>query len=138
MKKIAKKTLPNIIYIAIFLIVSLVPVIFFSDKQAAIGNETKADKPKLSDGTFLTANADAYFAQNFGFRNRLVYAGNALKQAVFKTSGQSDVIIGEDGWLFYGRALDDFLGTSIFSEVELDRMGAVVAMMQQYVQLHGG
>lgn len=138
MKRIAKKKLPNIIYIAIFLIVSLVPVIFFSDKQAAIGNETKADKPKLSDGTLITANADAYFAQNFGLRNRLVYAGNALKQAVFKTSGQSDVIIGEDGWLFYGRALDDFLGTSILGEVELDRMGAVVDMMQQYVQLHGG
>lgn len=98
MKK--KKNPGNIIYILIFLAISIVPVIAFSDKQAAIGNETKADKPKLSDGTELAANVDAYFAQNFGFRNRLVYVQNLLKQKAFKTSGQSEVIVGEDGWLF--------------------------------------
>ena len=136
MKK--KKNLTNIIYIVIFLAISIVPVVAFSDKQEAIGNETKADKPKLSDGTELTANVDAYFAQNFGFRNRLVYVQNLLKQKVFKTSGQSEVIVGEDGWLFYGRALDDFLGTSVLNETKIERMGAVVRMMQDYVESRGG
>lgn len=136
MKK--KKNPGNIIYILIFLAISIVPVIAFSDKQAAIGNETKADKPKLSDGTELAANVDAYFAQNFGFRNRLVYVQNLLKQKAFKTSGQSEVIVGEDGWLFYGRALDDFLGTSVLDETAIERMGAVVHMMQDYVESRGG
>lgn len=137
MKKIDKKSLPNIVYIAVFLVVSLVPLCFFSNKQAAIGNETRADKPKLSDGVELTANIDSYFSQNFGFRNRLVYAGNMLKKGVFRTSGQSDVIVGEDGWLFYARALDDYLGTSILSDVELERMAVVVSMMQQYAKRQG-
>lgn len=137
MKKIDKNTLPNIIYIVVFLAVSLVPLFLFSSRQAAIGNETKAEKPKLSDGVELTANIDAYFSQNFGFRNRLVYARNALEQAFFKTSGQSDVIVGEDGWLFYGRALDDFLGTSVLSDTELDRMAVVVEMMQNYAKREG-
>lgn len=136
MKK--KKNLTNIIYILIFLAISIVPLIAFSDKQAAIGNETKAAKPKLSDGTELTANVDTYFAQNFGFRNRLVYIQNVLKQNVFRTSGQSEVIVGEDGWLFYSRALDDFLGTSAADETEVERMGAVVLMMQNYVESRGG
>ena len=136
MKK--KKNLTNIIYIVIFLAISIVPLIAFSDKQAAIGNETKAAKPKLSDGTELTANVDTYFAQNFGFRNRLVYVQNVLKQNVFRTSGQSEVIVGEDGWLFYSRALDDFLGTSAADETEIERMGAVVLMMQNYVESRGG
>ena len=136
MKK--KKNLTNIIYIVIFLAISIVPLIAFSDKQAAIGNETKAAKPKLSDGTELTANVDTYFAQNFGFRNRLVYVQNVLKQNVFRTSGQSEVIVGEDGWLFYSRALDDFLGTSAADETEVERMGAVVLMMQNYVESRGG
>lgn len=136
MKK--KKNLTNIIYIVIFLAISIVPLIAFSDKQAAIGNETKAAKPKLSDGAELTANVDTYFAQNFGFRNRLVYVQNVLKQNVFRTSGQSEVIVGEDGWLFYSRALDDFLGTSAADETEVERMGAVVLMMQNYVESRGG
>ena len=136
MKK--KKNLTNIIYIVIFLAISIVPLIAFSDKQAAIGNETKAAKPRLSDGTELTANVDTYFAQNFGFRNRLVYVQNVLKQNVFRTSGQSEVIVGEDGWLFYSRALDDFLGTSAADETEIERMGAVVLMMQNYVESRGG
>ena len=113
MKK--KKNLTNFIYIVIFLAISIVPLLAFSDKQAAIGNETKAAKPKLSDGTELTANVDTYFAQNFGFRN-----------------------VGEDGWLFYSRALDDFLGTSVADETEVERMGAVVLMMQNYVESSGG
>lgn len=138
MKKTDKKNLPNLIFIAVFLVISLVPLIFFSDRQAAIGNETKADKPKLSDGVELTANIDSYFAQNFGFRNRLVYVRNALSQAVFKTSGQSDVIVGEDGWLFYGRALDDYLGTSVSDEISLDRMAVIILMMQEYVERQGG
>lgn len=136
MKK--KKNLTNIIYIVIFLAISIVPLIAFSDKQAAIGNETKAAKPKLSDGAELTANVDTYFAQNFGFRNRLVYVQNVLKQNVFRTSGQSEVIVGEDGWLFYSRALDDFLGISAADETEVERMGAVVLMMQNYVESRGG
>lgn len=136
MKK--KKNLTNIIYTVIFLAISIVPLIAFSDKQAAIGNETKAAKPKLSDGAELTANVDTYFAQNFGFRNRLVYVQNVLKQNVFRTSGQSEVIVGEDGWLFYSRALDDFLGTSAADETEIERMGAVVLMMQNYVESRGG
>lgn len=136
MKK--KKNLTNFIYIVIFLAISIVPLIAFSDKQAAIGNETKAAKPRLSDGTELTANVDTYFAQNFGFRNRLVYVQNVLKQNVFRTSGQSEVIVGEDGWLFYSRALDDFLGTSVADETEVERMGAVVLMMQNYVESRGG
>ena len=136
MKK--KKNLTNIIYTVIFLAISIVPLIAFSDKQAAIGNETKAAKPKLSDGAELTANVDTYFAQNFGFRNRLVYVQNVLKQNVFRTSGQSEVIVGEDGWLFYSRALDDFLGISAVDETEVERMGAVVLMMQNYVESRGG
>ena len=138
MKKIQKKKISNIVYIIIFLVISIVPMAAFSDKQAAIGNETKADKPKLSAGVELTADIDVYFAQNFGFRNRLVYVQNVLKQKLFKTSGQSEVIVGEDGWLFYSRALDDFIGTSVADETAIERMGAVVGMMQEYVESRGG
>lgn len=136
--KINKKNLINIIYIAIFLVISLVPLFTFSGKQAAIGNETEADKPALSDGLKFTANVDSYFSQKFGFRNRLVYAQNVLKETIFKTSGQSDVIVGEDGWLFYGRALDDFLGTSVLDEVSIERMGVILSMMQEYVERQDG
>ena len=127
-----------IIYIAAFLLISLVPLVTFSDRQAAIGNETKADKPKLSDGLMFTQNADDYFAQNFGLRNRLVYVGNAIKQTVFKTSGQAEVIIGEDGWLFYESALADYIGTNDMTQLELEKAAVILKMMQSYVEYKGG
>lgn len=138
MKNTDKKNLTNLIYILLFLVMSLMPIVAFSDRQAAIGNEERAEKPGLSDGKDFTARADAYIAQNFGFRNRLVYAGNLLKSTFLKTSGQSEVIVGEDGWLFYTRALDDFLGTNVLDEVSLDRICAVVLMMQEYIEREGG
>ncbi len=48
------------------------------------------------------------------------------------------MIVGEDGWLFYGRALDDFLGTSVLDEVAIERMGAILSMMQEYVEREDG
>ena len=79
-----KKQIFNIIFVVLFFVISVIPLIFFSDKQPLIGNENRAEKKDV----------DAYFSQNFGFRNNLVYAGNMLKKLAFKTSGQSDVIIG--------------------------------------------
>lgn len=131
-KQELKKKIPYMIYIVLFLAVSLIPLILLSDKQGTIGNETKADPPKLSSGTGFFGQAEDYFAQNFGLRNRLVYAGNSIKQAVFKTSGQSEVIIGEDGWLFYESALKDYVGTERLSGLQLEKIAVILKMVSDY------
>lgn len=136
-----KKTIIRMVYVCIFLIISLVPVFAFDSKQKAIGNETKAAAPKLFDESGLnpefTSEADAYFSQNFGFRNRLVHMGNSLKANLFATSGSSSVVIGREGWLFYESALDDFLGRNPLSDVQLDKIAVSFQMTSDYVRSRG-
>lgn len=122
-----KKQIFNIIFVVLFFVISVIPLIFFSDKQPLIGNENRAEKKDV----------DAYFSQNFGFRNNLVYAGNMLKKLAFKTSGQSDVIIGEDGWLFYASALEDFLGTNMLSDIYIEKITSIIKMMQDMAKDNG-
>lgn len=134
MKKTKMRTITYCIFIALFLVISLLPLVLFNSKQASIGNETKVAAPKLSDGLKMTSNFDSYFARYFGGRNKLVSLGNTLKQDIFSTSGQDSVIVGEDGWLFYGSALGDYTGTSDLSDAQLERAAVVISMMQNYVE----
>ncbi len=131
----------KIAYVVLFIVISLIPLLFFDSKQPLIGNETRAVKPSLiTDGGINTgffSEADAYVAQNFGFRNDLVYAGNAFKSALFKTSGQPSVIIGEEGWLFYESALKDYVGSDRLSAVEIEKLAAILQLTQEYVSGQG-
>lgn len=121
------------IFIILFLIMSILPALLFDSKQAAIGNEERVPAPKLSDGVYFPAEFDTYFSRYFGGRNRLVSIGNSLKEGLFKTSGEENVIVGDDGWLFYKSALGDYTGTANLSDREIERAAVVVEMMQDYV-----
>lgn len=128
-----KTPISYIVYTVLFFVVSVIPLAAFSKDQAPIGNEEEAEAPKLSDGTEFPKKADDYFSQKFGFRNRLVHLGNGLKMLLFKTSGQDEVIVGEEGWLFYASALKDYTGTDRFTQAQVDRIAVILKMMQDYV-----
>lgn len=136
-----KENVIKIAYVAVFLVISLIPLLFFNSKQPLIGNETRAVKPLLINeagiNTSFFPEADAYVAQNFGFRNDLVYAGNAFKSILFKTSGQSSVIIGEDGWLFYESALKDYVGSDRLSDVQIEKLKVILELTAEYVEAQG-
>lgn len=135
-----KKTIIRIVYICIFLAISLTPVFAFDSNQKTIGNETKKIMPKLfaESGINLsfTDEADAYFSQNFGFRNSLVRIGSRLK-AELKTSGNESVVLGTNDWLFYGSALDDFLGRNVLSDTQADKIAVSLLMSSDYVKSCG-
>ena len=67
------------------------------------------------------AGLNRYFDDHFGFRRRLVHANNHWKSQLFRTSPTSDVVIGRDGWLYFGegRMLNHFRGIERFSEEDL-------------------
>ncbi len=68
------------------------------------------------------AGLNAYFDDHFGFRRRLVHANNYWKRQLFRTPPTSDVVIGRDGWLYFGegRMFNHFTGIERFSQSDLE------------------
>ena len=141
MKKPHLTQIAKIIYISLFLIMSLVPLVFFNSKQPSVGNESSVKQPEFISGSALnldfTKEASDYFGRYFGFRNSLVNAGNVFKYSVFKTSGNGNVIVGEEDWLFYGSALKDYIGTELLSDAEIGRIVEIIRQMQEYARDKG-
>jgi hypothetical protein len=69
-------------------------------------NRTLASFPQLSLQyaalTEFPAKFESYFNDQFGFRQRLVEWLNYVKVAGFRVSPSPSVILGKNGWLFYG------------------------------------
>ena len=80
----------------------------------------KWSAPGVSPKAYL-GGIEAWFNDRFGFRKRLVRLHSKWKRDLFKDSSLADVIVGRDGWLFYGggRMIDNHRGTSLFSTNDL-------------------
>lgn len=80
----------------------------------------KWSEPEVSPKAYL-AGLEAWFNDHFGFRKRLIRLHSKWKRDIFKDSSLADVIVGRDGWLFYGggRMIDNHRGTSLLSTNDL-------------------
>ncbi|MBQ8249896.1 MAG: hypothetical protein IJY93_08510 [Clostridia bacterium] len=62
---------------------------------------------------------EKYFAKSFAYRNKVVDIFSAIKTAVF-SEGNDQVVIGKDGFLFFGETLDDYMGRSRMSDEDIN------------------
>ncbi len=127
----------KIAYIVLFLLALVIPGVWtFVDKQKNIGNEETVD---FSDMNYFNAaeKIDSYMSTGFGFRNKLVHINNQLYFNVFNESGESSVIVGEDGWLFYESALHDYTGENRLSDMEIKRITRVLQIAESAADKKG-
>jgi alginate O-acetyltransferase complex protein AlgJ len=77
-----------------------------------------------------------YFADHFAFRSQLVRWQALFRVRVLGSSPNPDVVIGKDGWLFYGAdgAVEDYSGTRPFTEVELRAWRDTLQHTQDWLQ----
>ena len=125
-------------YIVIFLLALVIPGVWtFIGKQETIGNEEVVD---FSDANYFNVadKAEEYMNQKFGFRNKLVEFNNKLSYNLFGESGNDQVIVGKDGWLFYASALHDYNGTDVLSDEEIAKIAKILSMTEAYVTDNGG
>ena len=92
-----------------------------------------ADSPTLeniSDLIFYADNFESYLSDHFLVRNRLITADRWMRIALFDQRYFDEVVITEDGWLFYNQAVmsDDCQRTKLFSQAELNQIQS--AMLQ--------
>lgn len=131
------------IYIAVVLALVVFP---FAGMSVAATNETTENKelaefPKLNvDGKWnvnYLSELGGYFEEHFAFRQELVAANSVLRSKALGVSASDQVIVGKDGWLYYGGTLDDYFGENLMSERGLSNAVFNIGLMQQYIEGRG-
>ena len=141
------KHLPKIgyfVYCLLFVAACAVPGAMLLRPAEDDGAEKRqlAEMPSLTDeeGHFnkeFPAGFTAYVSDHFGFRSALVEADSRLKAQVLQTSAEEDVIIGEDGWLYFTPTVSDFLGQATVSPLAIQNIVYDLEMMQTYAAEQG-
>lgn len=132
------------IYTAVFVGICLVPAVAMpflkSDaskekRQLAEFPSVKTDDGKLNFDFF--SEFESYFSEHFGFRQQLVTADGRLKSALTHTSADNDVIVGSDGWLYYGETVNDFLRIDTLNQAEINNISNNLRIVNDYCTAKG-
>ena len=138
------KTAP-ILYVAAFILLLAIPVYTIPLFGTPGGTEkgAAAEPPQLYDadngfnGSY-SSELDEYLAESMVGRQQLISVRAKLRAATFGTSAQENVVVGKDGWLFYSETLDDFTGNGTLSDTDIQRIGKVLDLIDEYVSNTGG
>ena len=133
-----------ILFIALFFLGCLVPSVgmLIAGPSEAAANEPPVAAPRIKnfDGSFnmkFFGNLRDYVGNGFFGRLECITGWDTLCAKVFKTSANDDVIIGPDGWLFYGSAVNDITGANQMSDRDIWACARSLALMQEYAESQG-
>ena len=138
-----KKILSYGFFIAVLLLsIVLAAGIAVAGPSEAGANERLASAPSLmdKDGNFngdILSDTAAWVNDHFFARQELISLSNWLSARVFGVSDADDVVLGSDGWLYYGSTVDDYTGTSPLSDREIYSIARNVALMQEACEAEG-
>lgn len=82
---------------------------------------------------------NAYFNDNFRFRNLLVHGNYLLHYRFLGTSPSSQVVAGQNGWLYYtaDKMIDDCRGITHFSDDQLRQWTRAIALKKYWLKQQG-
>ena len=99
-----------------------------------------AEMPALiTDGRISDGFGDAFetwFSKRFAFRGTVVDLFSSLKEQLFGT-GNDQVIVGEDGFLYFQDTLDSFLRENPLTDEEIQEIGDALSNLTAYAEAHG-
>lgn len=109
------------------------------DNSEYIENRKKATKPYFSvfNYTEYFKEYEKYFDDNFPFRSKLISVNNLIDYYVFQKSSNREVIIGEDGWLFYRESLADYQRNNLYTEEQLEKILEDALTTKKYFEEKG-
>ena len=133
----------KILFIGIFLALCLslsIGTLLFGPADA-VANERLAELPSIQteDGRINTnylSQLQSYVHDRFFLRQKLITLDRRMS-SLLGVSGESSVIAGKDGWLFFAETLDDYTGTNLMSSRELFSAASNVALMDEYCRTNG-
>ena len=139
-----KKNLLYRLYAAAFVGVCLVPSALMPIAKSDDSKEKRTlaafPKAKNSDGS---VNFDyfeefgSWFSDHMAFRQQFVNANARMRSTLLKTSADDDVIVGSDGWLYYGGTVDDYLRINTLSERGIANICRNLQLISDYCGANG-
>lgn len=78
-----------------------------------------------------------YFASNFAFRDEMVSANAYIYGTILNTSTTDQVLLGQNGWMYYTSTLNDYTATHVMTERGLNNAVHNIALIQEYVENMG-
>ena len=138
-----KNKILSLIFVGLFLALCLalsVSTLMFGPAGAA-ANERLAEMPavRTEDGSINTnylTQLQNYFNDRFFLRQKLITLDRRMSN-LLGVSGESTVIAGKDGWLFFAQTLGDYTGTGLMSNRALFSAASNVALMEEYCRVNG-
>lgn len=135
-----KKVLHALFVVVIWaLCLSLSVGILFTAPAQSGGNEKLSDFPglKTKDGEINTeylGQVSDWIGDHFLFRQKWISLDNWISAKIFGTSGNTGVILGSDGWLYYSDTLSDYTGTDPMGNRELFAAARNLQLIQQHCE----
>lgn len=147
------KTITQRIYMVILTVLILIPVVLYAvigkyldSSTADKENRVMTEMPTLANtqiSEFPTL-FDAYINDNLPYKNYLVTINSMADYYLFNTSSSDDVIVGDDGWLFYvghenndEDPLADYEGTNLYTIDELEIIAANMINARDFLASQG-
>ncbi|MCQ2433398.1 MAG: hypothetical protein MJ175_12415, partial [Clostridia bacterium] len=93
----------------------------------------------LEDGKIsreFGTDMESWFSKRFAYRGTVVNAFAALKERLF-TTGNDQVVVGEDGFLFFAETLDCYMGNNPMTDKEVNAAADSLAALYDYADEHG-
>lgn len=113
----------------------------FVDKQDS-HYEVKSNIPQIIENgeinKNLSADVENYVSQNFGFRQNLMDIYTSIQINIFKKSSISQVVVGENGYLYFGDTVNDYLGLTKLTKREIFQITHTLELIQEYVEKNNG
>lgn len=132
----------QIVFVALCAVVLLIPSIgmFWAPTSETTENRKLAEMPTLAkDGrpnVDFMGELGAYFEDHFACRNELVTLNAKLRTAL-GTSPTDSVVVGGDGWLFYGGTLHDYTGEGRLTDRKMGDLVFNLSLIQGYCEANG-
>ena len=124
-------------YVILVVALCCLPMLLFpiaGEKTSAEKRELAAFPSLFEEGRFnasFSQEMDAWITDHFSFRSELITANNLLKATLFSTSDEDQVIVGQEGWLYFAETADDYLGQNRMSEEEIESVVSVLRLMEE-------
>lgn len=130
------------VYVVIFLLLLPFVLFFFMPVDASKQTSSLAEFPeiRIEDGSFNTnylSELGNYFEDRFAFRTNAISINSTIKAMIFRESGNNQVILGKDDYMFYSASAPDFIGKDLLSNSQLDSIAANLKVMQDNVEASG-
>ncbi|MDE5764940.1 MAG: hypothetical protein K2I00_08250 [Ruminococcus sp.] len=127
------------IYTASFIGICLIPAVLtpFMQSDETAEKRNLSEFPKFTDedgglNTEFFSGFETWFSEHFAFRQNLVNANGRLRSEILSSSPDSDVIVGKDGWLFYGETTGDYLRTNVMNRREINSIIHNLRLVSEY------